>query len=698
MADNNLTEADRQVLEEFRRMTRATGDAATDLQKANTRAAETAMRLQTSMSQMSSGVVSFSKALVDGQQGMNKYSAGINEFANGMSTILKGFGPFGVALGVLVKIVAAATGAVLKNNDQVLSNYDKLSDFGIAGGFTAEKFQLLADKVGYAGDRLGVFVPIIGKVGSSLLTISDSASGGMKRFMEIANVGPEIRKNFLNLGVSQEKLTESQADYIRIQGRYGSLYVKDTTQLRLESLRYARNIVELSALTGQSIDQVKKGQDADADDLKFNLAIRREEANQNYDVAQRMRDASSRIRGTFTDEKFVDGFRDIMANNAAVSENAINIVRTLGAPVVEWTKAYKAGTMPMEELLQRIQDGYKAREKELGVALSANAELREGMGYSSEVVAGLGKNIQEGIGGIISNQTTAAMKYNGELKAAQTANDNARIALSTAFDQLVALLSGPVSKAFTWAMGGVRVMVKGVMQLLNKAGLPGLSDDVIDQMFGTIDSIQADVIASDKKQAQIKTWLKGFNRLLEQSQGYNPIDIANRIIYEKKIAGYEKELEELILEQNRQRKLLDKMRNEEGALNPALGEMPSQPSGGGQPTIGKSITIPGLSNSDGTVTMPSGKSVPINITNLPGQLNSREENPLLGEAIMNKLRDYAATSENKSVEVTLPPSDVTKKRILEDAFVMLASKLDDLVIKMKENSDMQGEILMLVKR
>jgi hypothetical protein len=695
MADNNLTEADRQVLEEFRRMTRATGDAATDLQKANTRAAETAMRLQTSMTQMSSGVVSFSKALVDGQQGMSKYSAGVTEFGNGISTILKGFGPFGIALGVLVKVLTLATGAVLKNNDQVLGNYDKLSEFGIAGGFTAEKFQIMARNAGYAGERLGVFVPIIGKVGSSLLTIGNSASDGMKRFMDIATVGTDVRNKFQNLGVSQEKLTESQADYIRIQGRYGALYVKDTTQLRQESLRYARNIVELAALTGQSIDQVKKGQDADADDLKFNLAIRREEANQNYDVAQRMRDASSRIRGTFTDEKFVDGFRDIMANNAAVSENAINIVRTLGAPVVEWTKAYKAGTMPMEELLQRIQDGYKTREKELGVALSANAELREGMGYSSEVIAGLGKNIQTGIGGIISNQTTAAMKYNGELKATQTANENARIALSTAFDNLVALISGPVNKAFTFAMNGVRVMVKGILKILPNA-ITGMTDDEIDEMLGSVSEVQENLIKNAKRQAEVLAEMK------TAKTDTTPItDIMGNITgySESEKDVLDKKLQELKQQENKQRALMDKLNKRDSGetLNPLLGKEPGTKTAG-QPQMGRAINIPNMPSGDGSITMPSGKSVPISISNLPSQLNSREENPLLSEAIVNKLRDYAASSESKAVEVTLPASDVTKKRILEDAFVLLADKLDDLVEKMKENSDMQGEILTLVKR
>lgn len=701
MADNNLTEADRQILEEFRRMTRATGDAAIDLQKANTRAAETAVRLQTSLTQINGGVVKFSKALVDGQEGMSKYSAGVTEFGNGISTIIKGyFGPLGVVLGVLVKALTMTTSAVLKNNTQVLSNYDKLAEFGIAGGFTVEKFQIMARNAGYAGERLGVFVPTITKVGSSLLTIGNSASEGMLRFIEISTVGRDVVSSFRRLGISQEKLTESQADFVRIQGRYGSLYVKDTNQLRQESLKYARNVIELSALTGQSIDQIKKGQEADANDLKFNLAIREEELKSNETVAQRMKDAGVKIREIFTDEAMVDGFRDIMANNAIVGENSVKLVRLLGEPVVEWTKAYKEGRMTMEELLSNIQKTSNVRITEMNSALKANAELRDSMGLTPGFMEGLGKNINKGIGGVVSNQTTAAMAYNGELKDTQIANDNARIALSTAFDNLVALIAGPVNKAFTWAMGGVRIMIKGAMSLLRKAGLPGISDDLIDEMFATVESLQEDIAESDKKQAQARNYLLGFKRLLEQTQGsYNPVDILNRnVTYPAKIEQYERQLNELMIEQSRQKKILQKKLVEEGRLNPALGGAPTEEKTAGQPQIGRSINIMGSSSSDGNITMPSGKSVPISIRNLPSQLNSREENPLLSEAILNKLRDYAASTSETPVAVNVPNADPMKKRILEDAFILLASKLDDLVEKMKENSDMQGQILIQVKK
>ena len=222
-----------------------------------------AANLKRAMGSAVGSLGSFGDAILSGQKGFSKYNSALGQAGDAALALGKNFGILGIVAGGLVKAFTMVQQAVNKQLDDQVNFRDNLSKSGSALGQSVDKLAGLGRAAGYASGDLEKLVKPLQTAGSQLVALGGSAGEGASKFLEVANVGGEVRKEFKNLGMSYEELTQNQADYLA-QQQLSVIALKSETigreTLKNASLEYTENLVKLSALTGKNADQLKQEQ------------------------------------------------------------------------------------------------------------------------------------------------------------------------------------------------------------------------------------------------------------------------------------------------------------------------------------------------------------------------------------------------------------------------------------------------------
>ena len=274
---NTLSDDERRRFEEqLAEASKKVGSASGDLSNATQSASSSLSNGIDALAGVGTGLVTFGKGLLNSQGNLGKLGDSVESGSSSIGGALMSLGPFGFVIGALIKIVGKLVGSVLKSNQQLLDNYDKLADLGGQTNFTTEKLRKLADQTGasLSGQYFDKLVDTTKSLGTSLLTLGKTSGQGMEAFMKVAEFSSKTRDQFQNLGISFEKFNQMQADYIDLQSRLGVQRNKDIKQLRKDSEAYAQNLVELAAVTGLSTEQLRKKQKDEMEDFAWNLKMR----------------------------------------------------------------------------------------------------------------------------------------------------------------------------------------------------------------------------------------------------------------------------------------------------------------------------------------------------------------------------------------------------------------------------------------
>jgi hypothetical protein len=236
---------------------------------------------------------SFGDALLSGQKGFAKYNSAIGSAGDAALELGKSFGPAGTAAGALAKAFTMVTQAVLKQLDDQIGFRDSLSKSGAALGQSVDKLAGLGRAAGYSSADLEKLVKPLQTVGKNLVALGGTAGEGASKFLEVANAGSDVRKEFRNLGMSYEELTQNQADYLA-QQQLSVIALKSETigreTLKNASLEYTENLVKLSALTGKNADQLK--QEQLVNQQKFEEVLK--ERQENVKIAKLRKEGSNK--------------------------------------------------------------------------------------------------------------------------------------------------------------------------------------------------------------------------------------------------------------------------------------------------------------------------------------------------------------------------------------------------------------------
>ena len=263
--------------------------------------------------------------LLNSSKGQSKYGELAESAGKGLSSLgdiaMKIGGPWGKLIGIGLKlgsVLASLVGSAFKHNEAINTAYENLSKFGLVDYTGIEGLFSNLQKAGFTVDELGKFSGILEAVSPQLAALGTTAADGARKvattFKEIVN--SEAETSLRMLGYNSESLFKTFIDYQVMQGRLGSAQGKSTKQLAEESVKYAETLDQLTKLTGQSRDELKKRQDAALADLKLRFAME----DMNDVVKKRVIDASMMI-ADFGDENAA-GFRTLLANNGAIVDEA----------------------------------------------------------------------------------------------------------------------------------------------------------------------------------------------------------------------------------------------------------------------------------------------------------------------------------------------------------------------------------------
>ena len=217
--------------------------------------------LQQATNSATTGLTQVKNAFFGVEKGFGKFSAGMDNVGDAALTLSKNFGLAGVALGALVKGATMLASASFKQADAALKATDELSSVGAAGAFSATSVLKMGHAAGLTAANLDVFTKATKSIGSGLISLGGTVGDGVVAFSKMTEVSKEQREAFQRLGVSQEDLIQNQADFVSLQKASGTQItqqMKSGNGLRDASLVYTRNLLELSAITGESIEKTKK--------------------------------------------------------------------------------------------------------------------------------------------------------------------------------------------------------------------------------------------------------------------------------------------------------------------------------------------------------------------------------------------------------------------------------------------------------
>jgi len=712
------------------------GGALGDLSNSQTDAANRLYEVSRGLVGMGQGTIQFIKSAADGSAKLDKYGAGIETAFDGLGSVVAAFGPVGMVIGALIKVVGTVTKTVLERDQIYLDAYDSLAEFNGATGFTADEFRTRAQSLILGDKSIDKLIKPMRGLGTDMMALGATAGEAQKKFIDIADISKETRAQYSRLGINQEQLTEMQADYVKTMARSGALRSVGDKNLQKESLKYADSLIAQSALSGMSIAQQKDANEAALNDYRFQATLREARNSKQSEVADRMVSAEKRFTGIFGDPKLSEGFREFLSDGVGnVTEGGRALRAATGDAIGEWTRQYKAGQLSEDKYLELIRDQYKKFIDLNSGTLKANEDLQRTYGISAQTVAALGKILGEGT----KEQTKQDIEDRKNLKTdklleARVANLDTSTATQKAFDAFINLISGPINTVFVAVLHGLQALAEGFVSVLSRLGIipkemefAFKSKDELDKLTKTY----TEKIASLTKELSANS-MAGY-MITEGPDAGSTYGAAD----EKRIDDLKQRLETV----ERLAKLkagisLGPATAAQAApvVNPALSNQTASAPSTTEPTLEtpsskqtapadassfgkpKNSTVPnaqkfakgGITNGstsghvglmhgmEAVIPLPDGKSIPVNI-NIP-QLTEKLVNPLLNTG------NLASLIERYTNALTQAKPTATQTTIMQEATTnfsfskTISDSLDTLLDRMKQNTDLQSELLHYVKR
>lgn len=346
----------------------------------------------------------FAGALLSTEKGFSKYGAAVDGATGAVTSFASSIPLVGTALGaaanVVGKVFTQVVGDALKLTDAIVTLRDETVKTAGAMPVTSEGLLQLANNAKYFGDNIQVLGKITQGLGTGLTSLGNTAGQGAVKFMELANVTEDTRRQFGMLGISQEELTQMQATYIKQQQSSGMAFLlqnKTVEQLRRESLKYVENLNVLSSLTGKQADSLRAEQDIAA-------AVMQEKVAQRQDMIElkRLQDARLDAEAKDLEAKIqaMANYRDTMSNLVGPEQTAMymNYMRTgiytsvsaplavIGADLEKTRIQLNNGADGMEEAAKSANNLRDAQDKQL-VDLGVSARV-----IQEDQLASLGQN------------------------------------------------------------------------------------------------------------------------------------------------------------------------------------------------------------------------------------------------------------------------------------------------------------------
>ena len=286
-----------------------------------------------------------------------------------------------------------------------------MNSMGAILGTTTQELATLGRDAGAAAGGLEGLSAIIQNSSKAVASFSDGTSKGTKKLLEVFALTDDQEAAMRRYGFTLQEAQAEQAYYIELQ-RTASINMNmqnlSAEKVRTDSLRYAKNLRELSELTGLQSATIKEEQSAAQNDLRNKL--------RNYKMSMELADLNSQLDGELSAEKRaeLEAERDAIKNRMDVASNALReFAGILGAEEaaaianVIGTGAFDENTKHLATVFGRVGVGAAELENRFKGLEHGSDEYTNAMAQTvMDAVTGIGMNV-DSFGDSMENATNA---------------------------------------------------------------------------------------------------------------------------------------------------------------------------------------------------------------------------------------------------------------------------------------------------
>jgi len=344
----------------------------------------------------------FAGAILDNTAKLSNYADAVGKAGDAVFEFGKAFGPLGMLIGGVVKGFTMLMEANLKITQSYLDGKDALNKMGGAGSHTTKSLQQMALEADLNAETLNRMIKPMQSMGQSIMTLGTTAGDGQKEFAKLIKATEEERKAMSRLGISQEQMMQGTADYLALQSMSGrNLRAEgiDREKLRKSSQEYQVNLMDLAALTGKDVNELKEKQKEMmfnrqvqlkniADELKLKQlreqAAKETDAGRKAELEKRAKALQSEIDNRAAafqalggaPEALKKGIQQLTTGTIA-GEDAQKLARLgLLKDVEEYNKTIREGG-DQQKAAAKLQDAYQRAQEKAIVTVGRSAAIND---------------------------------------------------------------------------------------------------------------------------------------------------------------------------------------------------------------------------------------------------------------------------------------------------------------------------------
>jgi len=231
--------------------------------------------LNASLQQLGTSVKSTFEELKNGKQGSAVFNKSLNAGADAAAKAAMQFGPLGVAIGAVIKVLTFFVTAATDQADALYKANQDLAKIGAAGAGGMTEIYSNLKQFGYGISDLGDMSALLTQNSVSLSNFSGTVSQGAKALAGVANSiqSTDLQRQFMNMGYSVHDMNKGIGDYMSQQAAFGTSRKMTDEDLKIGAAEYLKNMSKLSKLTGQSSDDMAKQRNEALAIDSFNAAL-----------------------------------------------------------------------------------------------------------------------------------------------------------------------------------------------------------------------------------------------------------------------------------------------------------------------------------------------------------------------------------------------------------------------------------------
>jgi hypothetical protein len=456
--------------------------------------AQTAMAVQMAMLRVQSAAESASKTMVglgkgllsigDSTKGFTQFNGVIDGVVQSLGKMLESIPILGTVLSGSLQLAAEGSKFVLDRLQKAAEAFRDVSSVGAltAGGMTELQRQFIE-----SGVSLDDYKRAVAENSSALARFGGTVGEGAKRFSKFvgditrSDLGDQLRR----LGFSASDISDTAGAFVTQQTRLGLSQRKTNAQLTQGAMQYAKELDQLSKLTGMQRKEIQSQQDAALGEARFRAQYDEMVAQGREKEAKAMLDFQTMVSKAAPE--MGQGFRDVAAGFVN-TEAAQKLFVDTGGASVDIMNRLKAGHIDQIQAFKELQEATSRN-------MQTSRDLAKATGDSAGVMTNYAQKSDLVNARIIDGQVRLANEQEAQMRKGTDPLTDSTVDAQKSMDQLARQMDTFAFAAMPAAAEAVNQFTGALNDFIRHVAketgmdIPTLSDASVLQKSGTLGGI-----------------------------------------------------------------------------------------------------------------------------------------------------------------------------------------------------------------